>query len=80
MSQYEELKKMLDKISDRLYNLEHPIKYGYVDKNMPEYAKPTIIKLFNKGFLKGDSSGNLNLTEEMLRILVIMDRSGSFDK
>lgn len=80
MSQYEELKIMLDKISDRLYKLEHPMKYGYVDKNMPEYAKPTISKLFNKGFLKGDSSGNLNLTDEMLRILVVLDRSGSFDK
>ena len=71
---------MLNKISDRLYKLEHPRNYRYVDKNMPEYAKPTISKLFNKGFLKGDSSGNLNLTDEMLRILVVLDRSGSFDK
>ena len=80
MSQYEELKTALNKISDRLYKLEHPMKYGYVDENMPEYAKPTIIKLINKGYLKGDFSGNLNLTEEMLRTLVILDRSGGFDK
>ena len=56
------------------------MKYGYVDENMPEYAKLTITKLINKGYLKGDSRGNLNLTEEMLRTLVILDRSGSFDK
>lgn len=80
MTQYEELKSMLNGLSDRLKKVENPMKYGYVDANMPEYARPTIKKLMIKGYLKGDSSGNLNLTDEMLRTLVILDRSGSFDK
>lgn len=80
MTQYEELKTMLNELSERLKKIENPMKYGYVDANMPEYARPTIQKLMDKGYLKGDSSGNLNLTDEMLRILVILDRSGSFDK
>lgn len=80
MSQYEELKSMISKLSDQVGKIGNPMIYNYVDKNMPEYARATIQKLMNKGYLKGDSSGKLNLTDDMLRILVILDRSGSFDK
>lgn len=80
VAQYEELKEMIESLSTRLTKVEKPMKYGYVDKNMPEYAKPTIRKLMDKGYLKGDASGNLNLTDDMLRTLVILDRSGTFDK
>lgn len=52
--------------------------YNWVDDNMPEFARPTITKLYNKGLLKGDSNG-LNLNYDMLRILVILDRTGVFD-
>ena len=77
MQQYEELKTMIGELSKKI---KEPIIYNYVDANMPEYARQTIQKLMDKGYLKGDSSGNLNLTDEMLRTLVILDRSGSFDK
>ena len=77
MPQYEELKTIIGELSKKI---KEPMIYNYVDANMPEYARQTIQKLMDKGYLKGDSSGNLNLTDEMLRILVILDRSGSFDK
>ena len=77
MPQYEELKTMIGELSKKI---KEPMIYNYVDSNMPEYARQTIQKLMDKGYLKGDSSGNLNLTDEMLRTLVILDRSGSFDK
>ena len=53
--------------------------YAWVDDNMPEWAKPTITKLMEKGYLKGDEEGNLNLDENMLRMLVINDRAGLYD-
>ncbi len=56
-----------------------PMIYNYIDNNMPEWARPTIQKLVDKGFLKGDENG-LNLTEEMLRLLVINDRAGLYDR
>ena len=87
MTQYEELKKMvnnlsasIDKTADRVTKLEKPMIYNYVDSNMPEYARPTIQKLLAKGYLKGENDGYLNLTDSMLRMLVILDRSGAFDK
>lgn len=76
MPQYEELKTMIGELSKKI---KEPMIYNYVDANMPEYARQTIQKLMDKGYLKGDSSGNLNLTDEMLRTLVILDRSGAFD-
>lgn len=54
--------------------------YNWVDDNMPEWAKDSITKLTNKGYLKGDEEGKLNLTHDMLRLLVILDRTGIFDK
>lgn len=80
VTQYEELKKSIDALSDNVQKLANPMIYDYMDSNMPEYAKPTIQKLMDKGYLKGDASGRLGLDESMIRIMVILDRSGAFDK
>lgn len=45
----------------------------------PEYAQATIHKLTQKKILKGDEHGQLNLTEDMCRLLVMLDRQGLFD-
>lgn len=45
-------------------------------EELPEYARPTIGKLVENGILKGDEHGDLNLSEDMMRILVILDRAG----
>ena len=52
--------------------------YAWVDDNMPDWGKPTVIKLMRKGYLKGDDEGKLNLDDNMLRILVINDRAGIY--
>lgn len=48
-------------------------------EDISAYAKPTIKKLIDKGVLKGDDSGDLNLTDEMIRIFVVHDRLGLYD-
>ena len=56
--------------------------------SLPAWAKPTIIELINAGCLRGygdvyDADGypaDLNLSYDMLRILVILDRAGTFDE
>ena len=52
--------------------------YNYIDNNMPEWARPTIQKLVDKGILQGDENG-LGLTDDLLRVLVINDRAGLYD-
>ena len=44
---------------------------------IPEFAKATVKKLCDKGYLKGDGKG-LDLTYDMIRLLVILDRAGVF--
>lgn len=85
MTQYEELKngigelaESIDFLTTELYNYTHPMIYNYIDDNMPDWAKPTIQKLVDKGILKGDEGG-LNLTEDLMRVLVINDRAGLYD-
>lgn len=43
-------------------------------ENVPDWAKQTIKKVVDKGALVGDEKGNLNLSEDLTRTLVILDR------
>ena len=71
VTQYEELKSEIDGLK--------PMIYDYMDNNMPEWAKPTVQKLMDKGILVGDDKGRLGLTMDMLRIFAANDRAGLYD-
>lgn len=45
----------------------------------PEWARKTVQKLIDKGYLNGTGAG-LDLSADMTRLLVILDRAGNFDK
>lgn len=45
---------------------------------VPDWGRATVDKLVRKGWLQGEEKGNLNLPEEMLRVLVINDRAGIY--
>ena len=74
VTEYEELSRRIDELERRLT----PFIYNYIDDNMPEWARETVQKLVDKGYLRGDEGGR-NRTEEMLRLLVINDRAGLYD-
>lgn len=57
---------------------EQQMIYNYIDGNMPAWARATVQKLADKGYLKGDENG-LGLTDDMLKIFTILDRAGLFD-
>ena len=46
------------------------------EEQIPAWAKPTVDKLLEKGVLKGTGKG-LGLTEDLLRVLVLLDRLGN---
>ncbi len=77
MTQYEELKNMINEIGSKVDKLANPMIYNYIDDNMPDWAKPTIQKLIDRGALKGNENG-LSLTEDLIRMLVINDRMGLY--
>lgn len=79
VTQYEELKTLLSGLSNRISNIENKMIYNYIDKNMPDWARPTIQKLVDKKILVGDEKGELGLTDEMIKIFVINDRAGLYD-
>lgn len=68
----------VDNLTAIINSLTGKMIYAWVDDNMPEWARPTIQKLMDKGYLKGDEEGKLNLNDEMLRTFVILDRAGAF--
>lgn len=84
MSQYTDLKKEIDTLTSSINSIKSELSsrigyYNYIDKNMSDSYKPTIQKLVNKGLLQGNESGELMLTTDMMRVLTILDRAGSFD-
>lgn len=72
-----ELSKSTKNLEKDVYNLKNPMVYNYIDENMPDWARPTIKKLVDAGLLKGTGKG-LNLTEGLLRVLVILDRANVY--
>lgn len=78
-----------EEMNEKIIALENEIKelkklisgtvYNKID-DIPSWAKPTIEKLIKKGILNGDGNGNLNIPHDMMRTLIILDRTGVFDK
>ena len=75
---FDALVKSVSELSEKVNKLCNKMIYAWVDDNMPEWARPTISKLVQKGYLKGDDEGKLMLDDNMLRTLVILDRAGAF--
>lgn len=53
------------------------VRYKYYE-DMPDWAQPTVKKLMDKGYIKGEGGGVLNLSEDTLKVLVINDRAGLY--
>lgn len=56
-------------------NLEEETGYHTLDQ-VPEYARDTITQLVSTGALAGTGADDLGLTEDLVRVLVILDRLG----
>ena len=73
MSQYEELKKEIQALKEKQEKVYH------YTTEVPEWGRPTIQKLLDKGLYKGASESDLNLHDNLLRTLVINDRAGLYE-
>lgn len=63
------------KIAENVYEKYNTV-YESVEQ-IPAWGKDTITKLVNKGYLKGTGKG-LDISEDLLRVLVINDRAGVY--
>lgn len=80
VTQYEEFKKSIDTLKKKLESIEKSKEKVYqYTLEIPEWGRPTIQKLLDKGLYKGASESDLNLPESLLRTLVINDRAGLYD-
>ena len=70
-----EAKKVAGNVAEEVY-----AKYNKVYDSIasvPDWGKDTIKKLVDKGYLKGNGKG-LDLSEALLRVLVVNDRAGMY--
>lgn len=71
------VEKYLKQIQEPKTETATPGIYNTLDE-VPDYARPTIKKLMDKGWLQGYGN-KLGLTEDMVRIFTIHDRAGIYD-
>ena len=55
-----------------------PVLYARVDEVPADY-RPTIVKLMERGALRGYSADNLGMSEDLARMLTINDRCGLYE-
>lgn len=80
MTQYEELKGLINTLVKQVEMLTKSREKVYNNiKEIPEWGRPTMQKLVNKGLYTGSGENALNLPENLLRTLVINDRAGLYD-
>lgn len=65
----EEQLKCLAKKSERVY---------HYTEELPDWSRPTIQRLLDKGIYQGAAEDDLNLPENLMRALVINDRAGLY--
>lgn len=58
-------------------NMQQAEIYDTVEE-CPNWAKPTVQKLINKGFLEGNTDGKLDMSYDFMRTLVVCDRAHLF--
>lgn len=75
----EGLRDLLERVGKLEKEAEHTKKKYNRTLACPDWARSTVHKLHQKGILKGDGAGQLGLSEDMCRLLVILDRAGAFD-
>ncbi len=78
MEQLEKLQAQVDYLTTRVDELANPFIYNYMDDNMPEWAKPSVQKMIDKGIILDPDSG-MELTYDLLRVIVWIDRLGLLD-
>ena len=53
-------------------------RYHYT-ADMPDWGRATVQKLLDKGYLTGKAPDDLDLSEDMIRLLVVNDRAGLYE-
>lgn len=69
---YSRMGEIAEKVNEILEE-EIIMRYNKVEE-MPKWAQPEIQELVDANALRGDENGNLNLTEDMIRMLIINKR------
>lgn len=91
MSQYNELKELIEKQSAEIADLKNINKqlvnvvqttmvYDFNDDNMPSWARPAVQAAMDCGAVQGDEQGRLGLSYKDLRAICREYRCGMYDK
>lgn len=79
LTQYEELKKEIEALKAENKVLKDNLEKVYRNiEEIPEWARPTVQKLIDKGRINGAGDNDLNLSETLIKSLVINDRAGLY--
>lgn len=78
MEELNALKESVERLSQQIDEVKNslPRIYHYT-QDVPEWGRGLVQRLLDEGVFAGAADDDLNLSEDMLRVLVIMDRAGA---
>ena len=86
LKQIKELEKAVEALKSRLDRYDRmkvydnaAVRWAYVDGNLPDWAYSTVAKLARLGYLRGNGENSFELSELMMRLMVMLDRAGVWD-
>ena len=72
--------RAMDELKKEIAELRSAVRLYRYTCDLPDWARPTVQKLLDRGIYSGRSADDLAISEDMARILVILDRAGVFDR
>lgn len=64
----------LEELEKKIKNLESEVEDYDKVKDMPEWMQEHVRRWQEKGYIKGDDGGNLDLSRDMIRTLIVVER------
>lgn len=71
------LVEQVEKLTERVEELQKKLpKVYHYTIDVPEWGRPTVQRMLDKGVFSGAAEDDLNLSEDMLRMMVVIERIG----
>lgn len=80
ITKFNTLVGVVESLTHRMDALEQNNKVYHYFKDLPDWGRPVIQELYDRGLYKGNGPEDLNLPESLLRTLVVNYRAGVYNK
>lgn len=77
MEELNKLKEAVEALTAKVTELENGLpKVYHLTGHIPEWGRQTVQRMLDRGIFSGESADDLNISEDMVRMFVVLERAG----